>query len=53
MIAIAAGPTSTVKRAGKMQRMSGNKSLTGVLAARSSASWLRFWRSCPAWMRRT
>ena len=34
---IAAGPTMTTNRPGKMQKSSGNRSLTGVLAARSSA----------------
>jgi hypothetical protein len=40
-IVIAAGPTSTTKIAGKMNSTSGKISFTAVLAAFSSAIWLR------------
>ncbi len=46
-----AGPRMTMKMAGKMKNTSGKSSLTEVLAARSSASWRRFWRRDSEWMR--
>ena len=41
MMLIAAGPTSTTKMPGKMNRINGNNNCTAVLAAFSSASCLR------------
>ena len=53
MMLIAAGPSTAMKRHGRMQKISGTTILTGTFWAFSSAHWRRFTRISVDWTRST